>query len=503
MTFTKKNMTTIIASLLALSVVPQTYAFRHTLQTPPLHVSPNPSESDMTMNVVMPKNGYSVRQGDYLQIQMEVPPGTRDGRVLLNGRQIWTFDVDRYSHGSTYLIHNERILENVGPAQLTITGIQDGGNVLNINRTVNITKGYLPLTVLLPLEHHNYTFGMPMRLQAKASDPNHKILVKYAGELISTLSAPDFSATWTPTESNIVQLQFTEADANGVEVDTRYINFMVDRPLNVITAHSLVLDSTAIVTGKEQTLKADTSSAVKSVEFFIDGVSVGKDLTPPYEVKWTPTKTDEMAAYQYALHVEPLSPFESVSTPEIHLFPVNEAGANFCKKIAKPWDVNTAYEPQQYVLDKTDFFVSEQWSQGIAPSSNQYLNGRPSWIRISCSDILHNKSMPNIQQVDALSGYEIGQQYTIKGKITYPETLGGKINLTKLKVKEGTANQDITISDNLAVDEEGSFQFDVVYNENLRFPIHGGVGFTNYYIEAMNDLGMEHSKGIKLRTAQE
>lgn len=403
---------------------------------------------------------------------------------------IFSFAVEAHPWDE-FVLYRYLVREKVGNAELKFTAIQDGGKRLESKRNITIQKGHLPFIVSSPVMGQTYLFGVPMQLNASPSDPENKIEVKYNQKVVATLTKPNFSGTWVPRQEGANQLEFSEINGDGAVVNRKYVDFIVSAALEQITADNLVAGTTAIVTGKEQTLEAVTSDKVKSVDFLIDGVSVGKDSTPPYSVKWTPTKTEEMASYIYTINVETLSPFVSVKTHPLFLYPVNEKGKQFCSKIATNWNPNTVYQDKQYVIYKSDFFHSQGMSQGIEPDS---LNGWQNWSRVPCTVILFNETIPDFHQVDRLKSYEPNKQYTIKGLIKYPESLGGETKVTNLKVEQ----KNKLVADRVPVDADGNFSFDFVYRgDEICFY---GNRCANLFVEATNDLGKKHSINMQLLT---
>ncbi|SHF51881.1 chitinase family 18 [Microbulbifer donghaiensis] len=113
------------------------------------------------------------------------------------------------------------------------------------------------------------------------------------GNTIATDTSAPWSAVWTATPGNH-QLSARVEDGGGLDITTAPINISVtsDQPQPPQVNLDTPADGATYNTGDSVQLSAsasDIDGSVSSVEFFVDGASIGIDGSAPFALSWTAT----------------------------------------------------------------------------------------------------------------------------------------------------------------------------------------------------------------------
>lgn len=165
--------------------------------------------------------------------------------------------------------------------------------------TANVTVNNPPtVAIASPASGAAFTEGRVITVTANASDSDGTVTnmqIFANGGLIATFNAAPYTLSWTPSATGSYDLVAKATDNVGSVTTSATVSITVN-PANVpptvnITAPA---DGAQLDVGAPVTLSADASDAdgtVTSVQFRVNGSSVGVDSTSPYSVTWTPSST--------------------------------------------------------------------------------------------------------------------------------------------------------------------------------------------------------------------
>ncbi|MBI5768012.1 MAG: PD40 domain-containing protein [Verrucomicrobia bacterium] len=114
------------------------------------------------------------------------------------------------------------------------------------------------------------------------------------GVAFGTDTTAPFSVSWTPTTTGSHALTATATDNQGNQTTTPALTIAVISSLNgapPVVSITSPTSGSAVGIGVATTVAAtatDSDGSVTSVQFFVNGVSIGTDTTAPFTATWTP-----------------------------------------------------------------------------------------------------------------------------------------------------------------------------------------------------------------------
>ncbi len=243
-----------------------------------------------TVNVSAPLDGASYNVGDVVTITAAA--ADNDGTVtsvefFVDGVSVGVDNTAPYEASYTAVAGAHAITAiatDDDAAQTTSTVVNINVAAANIAPTVSITT---------PADGSSYTAGDVVAIAATAADTDGTVVsVEFLvdGVSVSTDNTAPYEATYTAVAGAHTIIAKATDDDGAQAADTVSINVTVPNnvaPTVTVTAPS---DGATFNSGDAVAITAtaaDSDGTVTSVEFLVDGVSVGIDNTAPYEAAYT------------------------------------------------------------------------------------------------------------------------------------------------------------------------------------------------------------------------
>lgn len=174
------------------------------------------------------------------------------------------------------------VAKNPGAGEISIPSLMQTLNAANAAPTVSITA---------PSNGSTYIVGNIVTIDATAADADGSVTgVEFFvnGVSVGIDNTAPYSATWTST-AGTKTLTARATDNAGAQTTSSPVTIVVGN--NAAPTVSITAPSGGVVVNHPAALTidanaADSDGSVASVEFFVDGVSVGVDNTAPYSVNW-------------------------------------------------------------------------------------------------------------------------------------------------------------------------------------------------------------------------
>jgi len=242
-----------------------------------------------TVTITSPLNGATFITGD--QVAITVNAGDGDGTV-----DSLEFFVDAVKVGADISSpYQYNWTSTLGTHTLTIVATDnDGRSTTSATRTITVANNVSPaVSITAPLTGATFTSGTVVSVTAIASDADDTVdSVEFFVDAIKVgvdLSSP-YQVNWVSTVGSHT-LTAVANDSHGAQTISADVTITVANipPMASITVPS---NNTTYTTGTIISISANASDAngtVDSVEYFVDGIKVGVDLSSPYQFSWTST----------------------------------------------------------------------------------------------------------------------------------------------------------------------------------------------------------------------
>lgn len=213
----------------------------------------------------------------------------------------------------------------VGPDDYVYTASNSAG--MTVGTPSSAPADHVLPTVTMQTSATSIQVGKSVTMTATASDNIGVTRVEFYvdNNLVSTVSNPPFTSTWSATAAGTVTLTARAYDAAGnvglSSPVTLTINPVLPPIDTVPPTASLTVSSTAVVVGDTVTATATAADdvGVTKVEFYAGNILVGTDATAPYTASWTATPAGNVTmiakAYDAAGNVGPSAPVNIVVAP--------------------------------------------------------------------------------------------------------------------------------------------------------------------------------------------
>lgn len=309
--------------LVALTYDDKNNVVASTISTTPTN-TPEPTEvvvaARPTITISSPANGTTVTGGSSITLTANATDGnTIDGvpatitsvQFFKNGKFIGSDNTA--TNGTTYSVAFTPLREvdesgNVIPTVITALATSSTGlTATSVGVTLNVTEGGSPppppvignppsVAVTSPLASSQVPVNTSVSLAANAADTDGRITkVQFVVEdqvVVSDEIYP-YTGSWTPTSLGTYRVTAIATDNDGNNVTSTVVTIqVVDASPGAPSVQVTSPISGAILTaGVSTTIQATASDdvAVASVQFFVNGVSLGTDTLQPYSSAWTPT----------------------------------------------------------------------------------------------------------------------------------------------------------------------------------------------------------------------
>jgi len=162
----------------------------------------------------------------------------------------------------------------------------------SLSGTVNQTNAAPTVSITAPVNGANFTTGASVNITANAADSDGSVTqVEFFvnGVSIGVDNSSPYSVNWTAV-AGTQNLTAKATDNNGASTTSSVVIINVNAnvpPTVSITAPANGATFTSGAAVAITATAADADGSVTQVQFFINGVSVGTDITSPYTVNWT------------------------------------------------------------------------------------------------------------------------------------------------------------------------------------------------------------------------
>lgn len=244
---------------------------------------------DPVVSVTSPANGETFLVGNAVSIAANATDA--DGTIslvefLVDGTTVGDDDASPYQFSW---------LATAGDHAITARATDNGGNQ-TVSAPVNITVSQpVPpvVSITSPTNGAVFTIGSTVNIEANATDGDGtiaKVEFYRNGEKLGEDLASPYLFAWTAV-SGPAELTARATDNQGNVTNSSIVSITVNSasvpPTVSITSPA---NGASFVTGVSVAIAANASDAdgtVSKVEFFVNGVKIGEDLTTPYQTNWT------------------------------------------------------------------------------------------------------------------------------------------------------------------------------------------------------------------------
>lgn len=213
-------------------------------------------------------------------------PSSRDGALSADGRYV-AFSSDGrgsagFDHGRTNrLSRDENEVRDVFIRDLRTGAEPNTGTPMNVSLAISP----LPLTE-----------GQPALVSVTTDDPTRKlesVQLIVDRTAVESFDRGSYVHLWTPDSAGIYELYAIVVDADGFVFVSPTQSITVSETNAPVVFFDSPVSGEELVAGQATNLIAwaTDDGSVASIEFFVDGVSVGLDTEAPYRMTWTPTAT--------------------------------------------------------------------------------------------------------------------------------------------------------------------------------------------------------------------
>lgn len=237
-----------------------------------------------TVAINSPTNGSNIGFGPYT-----ITADASDNQGYVTAVE---FFVDGISIGTDNEAPYEMVYNaTVGAHTISATAI-DGDCLTATSAVVNVTVANNQSPVITLEAPSSAVSGSIVTLNASASDPDGSITqVQFfvAGELIATDNSAPYTAQWTASLGTDLEIMASATDNSGLTTTSNLVMITVTTnvpPSVTLTAPLSTGDYTAPEVIALMADASDSDGAIVSVEFFVNGESVGVATEVPYTVNW-------------------------------------------------------------------------------------------------------------------------------------------------------------------------------------------------------------------------
>jgi hypothetical protein len=255
-----------------------------------VNITVNAPNQVPVVTITAPANGATYITGTAVAITAAA--NDSDGTVssvefFVDGSSVGVDNSAPYEASYTAVAGNHSITakatDNAG-ASTTSTAVNINVTPINDPPTVSITA---------PADGTTYTVGANVAIAANAFDADVVSSVEFFvdGSSIGLDNTAPYEASYTAVAGNHA-LTAKATDNGGLSTTSSAVNITVNTPTNVAPTVSITApaNGATYTTGAAVAITAtaaDVDGTVASVEFFVDGSSVGVDNSAPYEASYT------------------------------------------------------------------------------------------------------------------------------------------------------------------------------------------------------------------------
>ncbi|MBI5689643.1 MAG: PD40 domain-containing protein [Verrucomicrobia bacterium] len=242
--------------------------------------------------VTAPANGASIGVG--VATAITATATDTDGTIasvqfFANGTLLGTDTTSPYSFSWTPTVAGSYALTTIATDDL-------GATTTSATITVTVTGGNAPTVAIASPAAGTVLANQPQAIVAAATATTGTIAsVQFFdnGVSISTDTTYPYNATWTPTSTGTHTLTAVATDTSGNTATSAAVVMTVSTvsptfPTVSITSPAAGATLTVGTVTQIAATAADSDGSITSVEFFVNGVSIGADGSDPYRFAFTP-----------------------------------------------------------------------------------------------------------------------------------------------------------------------------------------------------------------------
>ncbi len=247
-----------------------------------------------SVSLTSPSAGASAPAGT--AVVMNATAGSANGAIksvqfMVNGVPVSTSTLAPYSFTwmPTY----------PGSYSLSVQATDVLGNIAtSVPVLVQITPNAPPsVNLTLPLSGATVSAGAPLTLQAVATDADDgvaSVQFQANGLDVGSLAAPPYSMTWAPAAAGTYQLTALATDNYGNTTRSSAVQVVVSANQSPVVTITQPGADSGVRVGSTVQLAAtanDPDGTIASLDFQVNGVTVGSTTTAPYLYAWKPAST--------------------------------------------------------------------------------------------------------------------------------------------------------------------------------------------------------------------
>lgn len=250
----------------------------------------------LTVSLSSPLNNTEYETGESVTLAADVTAqntAVQQVDFYVNNQLFFSDDLPPYS--------TDWIATDVGPQDISVIALGENSLSSNDNAVILITdhlpEASLSLTLDTPQSGSSVIAGSEVSITTSVVATNttaERVEFSVDGQLIATDSIAPYSAVWTASGTGEYVISATAFETNGALSDTKVANLTVTPQVTPQAPDiTLIPGSGSVLVDQPLLIESnviDANDDVVSVEFFVDGLSIGTDTTAPYQVTWQPTQ---------------------------------------------------------------------------------------------------------------------------------------------------------------------------------------------------------------------
>ena len=260
------------------------------------------------------------------------------------------------------------------------------------------------VSITSPLNNTKFKTGDVVAISANAASIDGTISsVEFFvnGTSIGTATSAPYTMNWTSIKGRAILTAKAKDNLDSVKISIPDTIYVVDHVLPTVSITSPANNASYKI-GDVVAIAANAASSdgtIASVEFFVNGVSIGTSTLAPYTINWTSIKGTAIITAKAKDNLDSVTTSApvTISIPDSHIPPtvsITSPVNNASFKIGDVVTISANATPSEGTILSVEFFVNGS-SIGVVNSAPYTIN----WNSISGTAIITAKAKDNVDSV--------------------------------------------------------------------------------------------------------